>query len=338
MNPPRSGILAAGNFIVDHVKIIDAYPPQDTLATILSESKSNGGGPYNVLRDLAAMGAAYPLAACGLVGDDDHGRWIRADLEAQGIDATQLHARPGLATSYTDAMTEQGSGRRTFFHRRGANACFDVSHCDFSISTARHFHLGYLMLLDRLDEIGPDGHSGASYLLEAALAAGLRTSVDMVSARHPRFREIATSALPWTDFLIVNEYEAGATLGLQLDPRDAPGLESAAGFLLDAGVREAAVIHTRHGAVAVSRDGTCVRRAALKLPEDLVRGATGAGDAFAAGILHGLHEGFPLHDCLHLATCTAAISLTDPTPSRGLRPVSECLALATLDPDPEWTA
>ena len=52
---PRQGILAAGNFIVDYVKVIDGYPAQDMLASILSESRSNGGGPYNVLKDLAAM-------------------------------------------------------------------------------------------------------------------------------------------------------------------------------------------------------------------------------------------------------------------------------------------
>ena len=51
----RQGILAAGNFIVDYVKVIDGYPVQDMLASILSESRSNGGGPYNVLKDLAAM-------------------------------------------------------------------------------------------------------------------------------------------------------------------------------------------------------------------------------------------------------------------------------------------
>ena len=28
----RVGILAGGNWIVDHTKIIDGYPPQDTLA------------------------------------------------------------------------------------------------------------------------------------------------------------------------------------------------------------------------------------------------------------------------------------------------------------------
>jgi bifunctional ADP-heptose synthase (sugar kinase/adenylyltransferase) len=77
MTSPRSGILAAGNFIVDYVKIVDHYPQQDMLASILGESQANGGGPYNVLKDLAAMQAAFPLAACGLVGDDANGRWIR---------------------------------------------------------------------------------------------------------------------------------------------------------------------------------------------------------------------------------------------------------------------
>ena len=38
MSTQRSGILAAGNFIVDNVKIIDAYPELDMLASILSES------------------------------------------------------------------------------------------------------------------------------------------------------------------------------------------------------------------------------------------------------------------------------------------------------------
>jgi len=65
---PRQGILAAGNFIVDYVKVIDGYPTQDMLASILSESRSNGGGPYNVLKDLAAMKVEFPLATCGLVG------------------------------------------------------------------------------------------------------------------------------------------------------------------------------------------------------------------------------------------------------------------------------
>ncbi|MCF7790242.1 MAG: carbohydrate kinase family protein [Prosthecobacter sp.] len=95
----RSGILAGGNFIVDHVKMIDAWPEQDMLAFIQSEMSSNGGGPYNVLKDLAAMRCGYPLSAVGLVGTDLNGDWILRDCEAAGIDISQLHQTERAPTS-----------------------------------------------------------------------------------------------------------------------------------------------------------------------------------------------------------------------------------------------
>ena len=73
MDGGRSGFLAAGNWIIDHVKMIDEYPDQDALCFIGEQSTSNGGGPFNVLVDLARSGAACPLAAAGLVGDDANG-------------------------------------------------------------------------------------------------------------------------------------------------------------------------------------------------------------------------------------------------------------------------
>jgi len=328
MSTQRSGILAAGNFIVDYVKIIDAYPEQDMLATIVSESQSNGGGPYNVLKDLAAMQAGFPLAACGLVGDDDNGRWIRHDCRMNGIDVTQLHRTRKRATSYTDAMTVQSSGRRTFFHQRGANALFDSVHCNFSDSNARIFHLGYLMLLDRLDSFDQHGQTRAANLLARAHSAGMATSVDMVSTEHPQFREIALSALPFTDHLIINEVEASRVLQTTLDANAPATLLVAAQSMLDAGVQRTVTIHTEHGTVAISHEGEQCIQPYLQLPADFSQGATGAGDAFAAGLLYGVHEGMPIRQRLHLAVCTAAASLSDPTPSKGLRPIAECLALA----------
>ena len=328
MSKPRAGILAAGNFIVDHVKIIDAYPQQDMLANIVSESQSNGGGPYNVLKDLAAMKAGFPLEACGLVGDDDNGRWICDDCAAHGIDIRQLHRTPHHATSYTDAMTVRSSGRRTFFHQRGANALFDVAHCDFSATSARLFHLGYLLLLDRMDTFGEDGRTHASALLAKAKDAGMETSVDVVSTEHPQFREIVLSALPFTDHLIINEVEASRVLQAPLRGDDAAGLLSATRQILVYGVRNTVTIHTEHGAVSATSQDKQAAQSSLRLPEGFSKGATGAGDAFAAGLLYGLHEKWPLQERLRLAVCTAASSLSDPTPSAGLLPVTGCLALA----------
>ena len=328
MSTKRHGLLAAGNFIVDYVKIIEAWPEQEMLATILGESQANGGGPYNVLKDLAAMEAGFPLAACGLVGADSNGQWIRQDCQAHGIDITQLHVTKERSTSYTDAMTVQATGRRTFFHQRGANALFDVGHCDFSQSTARLFHLGYLMLLDRLDSFDETGRTYAATLLDRARAAGLETSVDMVSTEHPQFREIALSALPFTDHLIINEAEASRVLQRNLDPADAGALLTAAHDLLACGVHRTVTLHTEHGAVGVTATGEQGVQPSLRLPAGFSKGATGAGDAFAAGLLYGLHQEYLLPQRLRLAVCTAACSLTDPTPSNGMRPVPACLALA----------
>jgi sugar/nucleoside kinase (ribokinase family) len=327
MSTQRSGILAAGNFIVDYVKIVDAYPEQDMLASILSESKANGGGPYNVLKDLAAMKAKFPLAACGLVGNDDNGEWIRQDCAAHGIKSDQLHCTQERSTSYTDAMTVQSTGRRTFFHQRGANALFSACHCDVSKTSARILHLGYLMLLDHMDSFAPDGRTHAALLLATAIDAGLETSVDMVSTEHPQFREIALSAIPYTDHLIINEIEASRVLGLKLSPNDGRALLNAARDLLALGVRQTVTVHTEHGAVATSTTGEHCVQASLQLPAGFSKGATGAGDAFAAGLLFGMHEGMSLQQRLHLAVCTAASSLSDPTPSNGVLSVTDCLAL-----------
>ncbi|WP_395717787.1 carbohydrate kinase family protein [Prosthecobacter sp.] len=326
----RRGLLAGGNFIIDHVKLIDAWPEQDMLAFIHSETSSNGGGPYNVLKDLAAMGVGYPLAAAGLVGQDANGDWIMRDCRDTGINTTQLHQTDAAPTSYTDAMTVTGTGRRTFFHQLGTNAILGESHFDFSNTRAKIFHLGYLMLLTEMDRLLPDGRSIASRVLEAAQNAGLHTSVDLVSSNHPQFRQITAASLPFTDFLILNEIEAGNATGLDLksSPPDLDKIKTAARQLLAQGVRREVIIHFEAGAVVAEKNGAVHHQRSLQLPAGFIAGATGAGDAFAAGYLHGTHEEWPVADRLKLAVCTAAMCLTHPTPSQGLKPVAECLRLA----------
>lgn len=328
----RTGILAGGNFIIDHVKVIDAYPEQDMLANIQSETSSNGGGPYNVLKDLAAMKVGFPLEAAGLVGQDANGDWILHDCHDAGIDTVQLRQTAEAPTSYTDAMTVAGTGRRTFFHQRGANALLGAGDFDFSRTRARIFHLGYLMLLDEMDRLQRDGSTQAAHVLEAASAAGLVTSVDIVSADDPDFQAVAEAAMPHTDYLIINEIEAGKACGMDLRGAAQSGpatVMRAAESLLARGVRKQVVIHMEQGAIVADRDGAVRTQGSLQLPGDFIAGATGAGDAFAAGYLYGVHEGWEASRSLELAVCAAGACLSDPTPSRGLRPVADCLALGS---------
>ena len=149
----RSGVLAGGNWIIDQVKLIDVYPQREQLANIRAKAApGTGGAPYNILINLAKLGAQFPLTAAGFVGKDLLGEQILADCKRHKIDTKWLRAIATADTSYTDVMTEQKGGHRTFFHYRGANALWKGEEMDFTRTKAKIFHLGYLLLLDALDE------------------------------------------------------------------------------------------------------------------------------------------------------------------------------------------
>ena len=326
------GLLAGGNWIIDQVKLIDVYAQPEQLGNIRGQSQGTGGAPYNVLIDLAKTGAPFPLLGSGLVGKDPLGHQIFEDCRQHKIDVRHLGTTPKAPTSYTDVMTEQGQGRRTFFHARGANALWRGENLDFEKTKPRIFHLGYLLLLDALDE--PDAKFGtrAARLLAEAQAAGVKTSVDVVSEDSDRFGRIVSPALKYVDYCILNEIEAGKTTGFRIrqpDGRlDKAALRHAAGALLQQGVRELVVIHFPEGAFARTRRGDDVWQSSLRLPAKYVRGTAGAGDAFCAGVLLGLHEGWSLHKCLLTGVCIAAASLADPTCTAGVKSLKSSLALA----------
>jgi sugar/nucleoside kinase (ribokinase family) len=327
----RRGLLAGGNWITDQVKIIDVFPQREQLANILSQSPGTGGAPYNVLIDLAKLGVSLPLYAAGLVGKDALGESILQDCRNHKIDTKYLRANPAAATSYTDVMTERANGRRTFFHFRGANALWDGKDIDFAKVKARIFHLGYLLLLDALDE--PDKKFGtkAARLLASAQDAGLKTSVDVVSEDSNRFAQIVSPALNCVDYCILNEIEAGKTTGFKTRQPDGTldtvALRHAAGALLQCGVRELVVIHFPEGGFGRTRKGEDAWQASVKLPDKFIAGTAGAGDAFCAGVLLGLHEGWDLAQCLQTGVCVAAASLADATCTGGMKPLNACLAL-----------
>jgi sugar/nucleoside kinase (ribokinase family) len=65
----------------------------------------------------------------------------------------------------------------------------------------------------------------------------------------------------------------------------------------------------------------------VNVPQNFVVGTAGAGDAFSAGFLLGLHEGWNVQRCLELAVCVAAASLRDATCSAAIEPWRTCLEL-----------
>jgi sugar/nucleoside kinase (ribokinase family) len=326
----RNGILCAGNFIVDRLRVVESWPEQDMLTSIISETFSNGGGPFNVLKDFSALESPFPLEAAGCVGNDPDGEWIIKDCRDAAIDTRQLHRVSGVPTSYTEVICVAPTGRRTFFHRRGANALFDSRYVDFALTHAGHFHLAYLMLLDALDADAADGRTHASKLLEQARDAGLTTSADLVSTESAHFMEKVKSALPFIDYLFINELEAERVTGMRIKNDQGislPAARAAAQALVAGGVKRQVILHFISGAIVCDVSGEVTMRRALRIPQDKIVGANGAGDAFAAGYLFGIQSLWNTSECLRMAVSAAAACLTHASPSAGLRSAKECLEL-----------
>jgi sugar/nucleoside kinase (ribokinase family) len=329
--PERSGIAAGGNWIVDRVKTVDRLPGRNMLANIRAEEASTGGGPANVLFDLARMQAGFPLVGVGLVGNDDDGRLVLDRARRAGIDTAHVARTDDAPTSYTDVMSEAGTGERLFFHNRGSNARFGPEHVPVADLSCRIFHLGYLLLLDRLDEPHDELGTAAARLLRDLRAAGIRTSVDLVSEESDRFRSLVPPALRHADFLVCNETEVGRTAGRRVrrqdDSLDGDTLVAAVDELLALGSVELVVVHMPEGFYLRARDGERCSRGSLELPAGFIRGSVGAGDAFCAGMLYGLHEGWAPADAAWLGTCAAAACLSNANASDGLRPIPRVLEL-----------
>ena len=333
----RIGITCSGNWIVDRVKLLDRLPDRGMLGTILSEALGTGGAPFNVLAGLSRLGALFPLAGAGVVGVDADGDYIMKRCGELRLDVSRMVRTDQAVTSYTDVMTEQGSGVRSFYHYRGANALFGPEHIAVENLTCRMFHLGYLLLLDKLDADDPEHGTVAARLLRTVQAAGIKTSVDVVSEDSDRFARLVPAALKYTDYLIFNEIEAGRTTGIpvrnEAGQLDGSALLDSVEALFDLGNMELAVVHMPEGAYARTRAGARYVLGSLSLPPGFIAGTVGAGDAFCAGVLYSLHEGWNLDQALHLGRCTAAACLAHPSATDGIMRLDDVLALGERFPE-----
>jgi len=200
-----AGIAVGGNLVVDYVKVIDSYPRQGNLSSILSIKKSVGGAVTNVLLDLAKMDPDLELQAIGLVGNDEDGEYVEELLRKHKVDISLLGKTASANTSFTDVMTVESTGDRTFFHYRGANSLLAFEHFDFNKIKARLLHIGYVLLLDALDSADEEYGTVLARTLAAAQSRGIKTSIDVVSENSDRFSRIVPPSLKYTNYCIINE-------------------------------------------------------------------------------------------------------------------------------------
>ena len=322
----RSGIVLAGIVVLDIVNIVDHWPAEETLAFIDRTEYAAGGPPHNAAAGLVKLGAPFPVTLLGAAGDDTYGGLMLASARGHGLDTSQVTIMPGAITSHTHVMSCADTGKRTFFAQLGVNNILDVKHLLPRASTAKLYYLGSPGVAGRLDQ-----SDGWRKLLIAARDQGMKTCLELCPVAADILKLRVTPCLPLCDYFVVNDYEAGSLTGLSIEKDgrlDWQAAEKACRGLLAMGVATLAAVHHPDGAVAVTTSGETAMRPSVNVPQHEIAGATGAGDAFYAGMLFGIHEDWPLDKCLDLGNAAAATSLHSPTTSASIRPWRKCLEYA----------
>ena len=210
------------------------------------------------------------MTLVGVVGTDPDATARIEELRRAGVDCA-IRQDPAAPTGTVIVLTT--AAERTMVTERGANLLLtgaDVTAALAAAPGARHLHLSAYTLLD------PVSRPAGLAALAAARERGLTTSVDAASAAP--LRAVGPAAfLSWVrgvDLLLANGDEAAALVAA------APGADQARA--LTATARYAVVKLGAAGAVLAGRDTPPV-----SLPAAEVRAldTTGAGDAFAAGLL-----------------------------------------------------
>lgn len=284
-----SRIVVLGDVMVDVVTRLSAplAPGSDAPAVIRLHG---GGSAANTAAWLAEAGAEPVLV--GRVGDDERGRGAADELRAAGVDA-RLVADPELPTG-TCVVIVGPDGERTMAPDAGANdALTDTDLADELLASAQHLHVaGYALLR-------PGSRPAARAAISRARSHGMTVSVDPSSAAllSPEFLDHAEG----TGLLLPNVDEARMLSG-EADP------ERAARALAS---RFDEVVVTLGADGALWTDGRDIVRADA-VPVEAAVDSTGAGDAFAAGLLSARLNGAAPIEALTAGARLAAKAVARP--------------------------
>lgn len=300
------GIAVAGSVIVDKINMIKAYPNIGELTQIKGINRAVGGLVPNVGIDLKKIDGGLKVYACGKIGKDEEGVFVKSELSGYGLDVSGLIEHESIKTSFTDVMSVMG-GERTFFNYAGASAEFGADDVDFNKIDVNMLHLGYFLLLDKVDN--GDGLK----ILKKAKEKGIKTSIDLVSENSDRYKQVLP-CLPFVDNLIINEIEGGNLAGIEPKKEN---VRKICEKLKELGVKDRVIIHLPEFGACLSEKGY-MEIPSFDLPKDYVKGSTGAGDAFCAGSLYGIYKGYSDKEILEFASMCAAVSLRVPDAVSGV--------------------
>ena len=286
--------LVVGDLMVDRYQWGEAerISPEAPVPVVrIRREETRLGGAANVVHNLAALGCR--VGVCGLVGDDDAGRRLGADLAALGVDAAGVQAVPGRPTTVKVRVMAQNQ---------------QLLRCDWESADAIPAE-AQTGLGDWLEGAlgGYDGVILSDYgkglltpelcqrIIGACRAAGKPVVVDPKGRDYTRYRG-ATCLTP-------NELEASTVTGLTI--RDEAGaLEAAQRLQSELATDALCITRGAHGVLGLTPAG---EHRFLPARAREVYDVTGAGDTFISLLGALLFAGRPFFECVELANLAAGI-------------------------------
>ncbi len=251
----------------------------------------------------ALLGPSFPVFPVGLVGDDDVGRRLLAEMAEAGLTLTHVRPAPGAPTLFSFCfLYPDGSGGNI---TTSDSACSRVDAAVVAEAEPELARLAGCGVALAAPEVPLEARAR---LLELATAHRLFRVASFTSEEVGEV--LGSGLLRSVDLVSLNLHEAAACAGLSVESATPEAIVEAALATLTASHTEilVAVTHGRYG--SWTWDGVSLKhRPAVSVP---VENTAGAGDAFLAGLLSGLAADLSLSEAQQLATLAGAVSVTSP--------------------------
>ena len=301
-------VVCLGILVADVIaRPVDGRPAPGSLTLVDEISVHGGGCALNTASALVSMG--LEAAVVGKLGADPLGDHLLELLDERHVAREAVLRDPSVGTSTTVVLVDSG-GERTFLHVPGANAELRADELDqVALYAGRALHLAGALVLERLD-----GEPLARIAAEAR-SRGILTSLDTVWDPSGRWSRVEP-CLPELDLAFPSLAEGRAISGEEDPPR-------VAAWFRGRGVREVALTMGDGGCFAA---GDTFEGYVAAPVVDAVDG-TGAGDAFAAGVLYGKLAGWTFERSVRLGSAAGAAAATTVGATHGGRGLADVLAL-----------
>ncbi len=283
-------VSCIGILVVDILSsVLPELPRPGQLILVDTIPLSVGGCAANTAISLNKLGISSGVI--GKVGKDLFGDFVIDYLNKGRVDTSRITRSDTMDTSKTIALLTATEDRR-FIHSFGANADFGIDDIDLEyISQSEAIYVGGYLDLPKLNQ------ASLMKLFKFAKERGIITILDVVVAHpHPNLIDQCKDIFLYTDFFLPNQDEAALLTG-----EDSPQAQAEA-FLRYNPEMGVAITMGKEGALLRTKDKIIIASSyRIKIVDP-----SGGGDAFDAGFIHGILEGWDLERTLKFASATGA--------------------------------